>query len=223
LRGFGLALVKELHQDVHDELHRRVVVVVEDHLVAARAFGRRPIGHGEAFVPLRVLLGANAFFRRHGGRSRILPCVAKMSRAPLRVAHGAAPLERAHGLCRERAGAQRLPRRSFSQTLSASTASAKFTTTATAPSISEPPDDSSSKLPIPPAALPGRGGGAARRWPSSSLRARTNPPSATKASTRGSSPGSNQIPCCVQTSTITPLVLPKFRRCISTWQTGQGR
>src|SRR5665648_658740 len=35
-------LVEEAFEDVHDEIHRRVVVVEQQHLVAARPFGFRP-------------------------------------------------------------------------------------------------------------------------------------------------------------------------------------
>ena len=57
-----------------------------------------------------------------------------------------------------------------------------------------------------------RGGG----FCSSSSRARVfaRPPEAANAITRVSSPPSNHVPCCRQTSTMTPEILPKFTRFI---------
>src|SRR5262245_52259822 len=61
LRRFGFAFVKELHEHVDDELHGRVVVVVQDDLVASRLAGRRLLDDPYVAFFLVLLVGSTSW------------------------------------------------------------------------------------------------------------------------------------------------------------------
>jgi hypothetical protein len=62
--GIGFRFAKELHQNLHDEFHRGVVIIVQNHAVTTSAFGHALMLNFNVGAPVRVLFGLS-----HNGRT----------------------------------------------------------------------------------------------------------------------------------------------------------